>query len=123
MRLIDIKSRQLVEYLGESIPPYAILSHTWEEGGEVTYQEFVNQMSAQKTGWQKIWKACELAKEHDVSHVWVDTCCIEKLSSAELSESINSMYQWYEKSTVCFAFLSDWVKEMDCSDCVRHCRW
>ncbi|KAK4461563.1 HET domain-protein, partial [Cladorrhinum samala] len=38
---------------------------------------------------------------------WVDTCCIDKTSSAELTEAINSMYMWYANSTVCYAWLSD----------------
>lgn len=39
--------------------------------------------------------------------VWVDTCCIDKTSSAELSEAINSMFSWYKWATVCYAYLSD----------------
>ena len=40
-------------------------------------------------------------------YVWVDTCCINKESSAELSEAINSMFKWYKDSNHCVAFLSD----------------
>jgi hypothetical protein len=32
---------------------------------------------------------------------------IDKSSSAELSEAINSMFAWYQTSTVCYAYLSD----------------
>lgn len=123
MRLIDIRSGQLVEYVGDKVPPYAILSHTWEEGEEVTYQEFADRLNPHKKGWRKIWKACDLAKEHGVSYVWIDTNCIDKSSSAELSEAINSMYRWYQRSKVCFAFLSDWTEDMDGADSMRHCRW
>jgi hypothetical protein len=42
-----------------------------------------------------------------VEWCWVDTCCIDKSSSAELSEAINSMFKWYEQSIVCIAYLSD----------------
>jgi hypothetical protein len=38
---------------------------------------------------------------------WIDTCCIDKSSSAELSEAINSMFKWYNDAEVCYAFLSD----------------
>jgi hypothetical protein len=38
---------------------------------------------------------------------WVDTCCIDKKSSAELSEAINSMYAWYAEAAACYAYLSD----------------
>jgi hypothetical protein len=42
--------------------------------------------------------------------VWIDTCCIDKSSSAELSEAINSMYSWYSRACVCYAYLSDVLK-------------
>lgn len=38
---------------------------------------------------------------------WIDSCCIDKTSSAELSEAINSMFKWYQKAQVCYAYLSD----------------
>lgn len=64
-------------------------------------------MADRKTGYQKIKGCCERAAEHDIEWVWVDTCCIDKSSSAELSEAINSMYRWYEGATVCYAYLAD----------------
>ena len=33
--------------------------------------------------------------------------CIDKTSSAELSEAINSLYAWYEQSRECYVFLDD----------------
>jgi hypothetical protein len=45
--------------------------------------------------------------KHNCNYVWIDTCCIDKTSSAELSEAINSMFRWYRKSKVCFAYLED----------------
>ena len=41
--------------------------------------------------------------------MWIDTCCIDKKSSADLSEAINSMYYWYHNAVECYAFLSDVV--------------
>ena len=35
------------------------------------------------------------------------SCCIDKTSSAELSEAINSMWQWYENAEVCVVYLPD----------------
>jgi hypothetical protein len=32
---------------------------------------------------------------------------IDKLSSAELSEAINSMFRWYQQAGICYAYLSD----------------
>ncbi|KAK1751428.1 hypothetical protein QBC47DRAFT_391778 [Echria macrotheca] len=62
---------------------------------------------AEKSGYKKILGACRLAKADDFKWLWVDTNCIDKTSSAELSEAINSMYEWYRRAKVCYAYLSD----------------
>ena len=61
----------------------------------------------QRSGYRKIWYTCKQAEKDGYKWVWVDTCCIDKRSSAELSEAINSMYRWYENSRVCYAYLHD----------------
>src|SRR4051794_4096128 len=79
-----------------STPPYAILSHTWESD-EVTLQELLapTLTTHNKGGFIKIQQACSLAQSRDsLQHAWVDTCCIDKKSSAELAEAINSMFAW-----------------------------
>ncbi|KAH6972780.1 heterokaryon incompatibility protein-domain-containing protein [Ilyonectria sp. MPI-CAGE-AT-0026] len=111
MFLIDAKTLELKNFSGKPMPDdgYAILSHTWETEGEISMQEF-RQRSADtkaKPGYAKIHKACEKALQYGIHHVWVDTCCIDKTSSAELSEAINSMFPWYEEALVCFAYLAD----------------
>jgi hypothetical protein len=110
MKLINCRSLPLVieEFFGSATPRYAILSHTWEEQ-EVTYQQFVDvEARASRKGWSKVQKVCELASEEGHEYVWIDSCCIDKSSSAELSEAINSMFEWYLRAEVCFAYLSDY---------------
>ena len=86
---------------------YAILSHTWRSG-EVSFQEMANlDIARTKPGFSKIERTCKLAQDRGLSYAWVDTCCIDKTSSAELTEAINSMFRWYKESTVCFVYLSD----------------
>lgn len=108
MRLLHSTTLELTEFFDTGLPPYAILSHTWEKD-EVTFQEMRTHTSQtkQKAGFLKIQRAADLAKSKGYEYVWVDTCCIDKSSSAELTEAINSMYRWYKQSGVCFAFLSD----------------
>lgn len=60
-----------------------------------------------KKGYGKIQAACWLARNKGLSYLWVDTCCIDKTSSSELTEAINSMYRWYKEAEICFAFLAD----------------
>lgn len=126
MRLINVHSHEIREFHEGSIPRYAILSHTWgEPEDEVTFQDiarlhqsvstslFSSSLEAtateirRKPGVEKILFTCQQAKEDGLEWAWVDTCCIDKTSSAELDESITSMYRWYDQSTQCYAYLSD----------------
>lgn len=106
MRLIHTKTLKLAEFAGKVIPPYVILSHTWEEG-EVSFQDMQGGDANQKAGHDKIKRCCEVAAAQGFEHAWIDTCCIDKTSSSELSEAINSMYRWYQAAEVCYAYLSD----------------
>jgi len=105
MRLINVESYELEEFV-EPQKSYAILSHTWGEG-EVSFHDMTDLPTAKtKRGWQKIEKSCKLARGMSLEYVWVDTCCIDKRSSAELTEAINSIYRLYQKG-ICIAFLKD----------------
>ncbi|KFX89989.1 hypothetical protein O988_08390 [Pseudogymnoascus sp. VKM F-3808] len=107
MRLINANTLELEEFWGEIDKPYAILSHRWEDG-EVSFQNMQNlALASTMKGFDKIQKSCGQAIKDGYSYVWVDTCCINKESSAELSEAINSMFRWYKASAVCYVFLSD----------------
>ncbi|KAI1792775.1 hypothetical protein LXA43DRAFT_315572 [Ganoderma leucocontextum] len=55
----------------------------------------------------KIRMACAVARAHGHLLLWIDSCCIDKTSSSELSEAINSMYLWYRHASVCYAYLAD----------------
>jgi hypothetical protein len=105
MRLLNTRTLELHEFHSD-IPRYAILSHTWEDG-EVTFEEIGNPDAQRKAGYQKIKRCCVQAASDDFQFVWIDTCCINKQSSAELSESINSMFRWYKNAEVCYAYLAD----------------
>ena len=106
MRLLNSTTLKLHEFIGSQIPPYAILSHTWGEG-EVSFQELSAGTSVEKKGFEKVKRCCEIAAGDGFEYAWVDTCCIDKTSSAELSEAINSMFRWYKEAEVCYVFLSD----------------
>jgi hypothetical protein len=106
MRLIKVASMTMEEFIGSSIPAYAILSHTWEEE-EVTFKDMAGPNAAKMKGYKKIRMTCELAAKDNLAYAWVDTCCIDKSSSAELTEAINSMFQWYKRAAICYVYLSD----------------
>ncbi|KAI4617231.1 uncharacterized protein J4E87_008471 [Alternaria ethzedia] len=106
MRLINCSTLQLEEFFGTNIPFYAILSHTWGDK-EVSFAQFTSGQPLVGSGYQKIVLTCQQAIKDKIGYAWVDTCCIDKSSSAELSEAINSMFAWYQKSVRCYAYLSD----------------
>lgn len=128
MILINTSSLQLRCVSEPQQTPYAILSHTWGED-EVSYIDFSNLEEARsKSGYDKIVKTCQLAKSRGLRYVWIDTCCIDKSSSAELTEAINSMFRWYKEAQVCFAYISDLPQQQEggpISDWLEnsHYRW
>ncbi|KAI9778246.1 MAG: hypothetical protein M1839_008270 [Geoglossum umbratile] len=89
------------------IPPYAILSHTWKEGQEVTFKDLMEGTSKNKTGYDKIQFCGQQAKRDGLQYFWVDTCCIDKSNNVELQEAINSMFRWYQNAAKCYVYLSD----------------
>ncbi|KAK1752868.1 heterokaryon incompatibility protein-domain-containing protein, partial [Echria macrotheca] len=104
MRLLHAETRTLHQFFGDDIPPYAALSHTWE-AQELTFDDIPRSGSVPSN--LKIDGCCEQTLAYHFKWVWIDTICIDKSSSAELTEAINSMYAWYERSKLCFAYLSD----------------
>lgn len=91
---------------------YAISSHTWirETPGDVVYKDWKVRMGNQR-GYAKISRFCEVAaRDHVITLGWIDTVCINKDSSAELDESIRSMYNWYRGARVCITYLSETVQ-------------
>ena len=109
MRLLHTKTFELKNFFDSSLPEYAILSHRWgSEDEEVSYKQFrKGSVPPDLPGLLKIQAFCRLADRRGFQWAWVDTCCIDKRSSAELSEAINSMYRWYKRSTLCFVHLAD----------------
>ncbi|PKY00211.1 HET domain protein [Aspergillus campestris IBT 28561] len=115
MRLLHSKTLDLHEFLDDSIPPYAVFSHRWQEG-EVLLRDIESGTAREKKGFGKVESCCAEAASRGLEYVWIDTLCIDKSSSAELSESLNSMYEWYHKSAVCLAYLVDVTQTSVTSD-------
>lgn len=113
MRLIDTETLEFHEVSDGATPEYAILSHTWEKGEEVTFEDWKHRSTARgrkmkkKKGYWKIKMACRKAQGHGWKYLWADTNCIDKSSSAELSEAINSMFNWYQNASICYVYLHD----------------
>lgn len=111
MWLLHALSLKLESFYSE-VPAYAILSHTWGPE-EVSYDEMGNYRSSDdggvrsKRGFRKIEMSCQRARRDGYWYIWIDTCCINKSSSAELSEAINSMFAWYQRAGICYAYLED----------------
>jgi hypothetical protein len=119
MRLVNTQTLEVEDFSGRPKPIYAILSHTWETD-EVLFADMADLEKARgKQGFAKVEGACELARAKRYEYIWIDTCCIDKSSSSELSEAISSMYQWYQCSRICIAYLSDVERRDD----IHRSRW
>ncbi|KAL5371148.1 hypothetical protein DPSP01_014460 [Paraphaeosphaeria sporulosa] len=98
---------ELTSFDDDHPPPYAILSHTWIKGQEVTFQELEAGLGREKTGLDKIRFCGEQAAVDGLQYFWVDTCCIDKSSLNELSTAINYMFRWYQRASKCYVYLPD----------------
>ncbi|RYN17037.1 hypothetical protein AA0119_g11495 [Alternaria tenuissima] len=120
------------DLIGDKIPPYAILSHTWKEGQEVTFADLqdldnaVDVETQSKEGYRKIRFCAQQAKRDGLDYFWVDTCCIDKANNTELSRAINSMFRWYQNAKRCYVFLSDVANDtsdIDSKSALKQSRW
>ncbi|KAL7943747.1 hypothetical protein V8C42DRAFT_358978 [Trichoderma barbatum] len=109
MRLINTETFKLEEFAENSIPPYAILSHTWgADAEELTFRDVEKgEINKPGVGSTKFHGCCLQAKQDKLDYAWIDTCCIDKTNLVELSEAINSMFRWYNLASVCYAYLAD----------------
>ncbi|KAG8158230.1 hypothetical protein KVR01_011991 [Diaporthe batatas] len=120
MRLLDTETQELKSFSGKGELCYAILSHTWEND-EILFDDMVTpgHQWKVKEGAKKVLGSCQLAKSQGYQYIWIDTCCIDKTSSAELSEAINSMFKWYMEAAVCYVYLTD----VSDDGSIMGCRW
>ena len=117
MRLINTRTLQFEEFDHPGTPPYAILSHTWGEG-ELTYQDVQTsktRIQGKEYGYMKLENTLRQAVVDGLRYCWIDTCCIDKANYSELSEAINSMYNWYKEAHKCYAYLADVISGEDLS--------
>ena len=95
---------------GADIPKYAILSHTWyKDEEEITFEQLALPASSlgNRKGWHKIQGSKKAAVDDGLEYIWIDTICIDKSSSTELAEAINSMFRYYRDAQVCYVYLND----------------
>ncbi|TDZ19997.1 Vegetative incompatibility protein HET-E-1 [Colletotrichum orbiculare MAFF 240422] len=127
MRLINVRTGRLEEFYHEP-PAYAVLSHTWgADEEEISFRD-VQETATSKTGVgrAKFDGCCAQTLADGLDYAWIDTCCIDKANSTELSEAINSMFAWYQRASVCYAFLADVSSADNVSrpqSEFRHSRW
>ncbi len=117
MRLLELPKSplpmepRLVSVPSLNPPKYAILSHTWgPPDDEVLFNDFspgLQESAKAKKAYAKVLFACHEAEIRGFNYCWIDTCCIDKSSSTELQEAINSMFTWYQNAERCYVYLSD----------------
>ncbi|KAI1333746.1 heterokaryon incompatibility protein-domain-containing protein [Xylariaceae sp. FL0016] len=124
MRLLNTVTLALEHFIGDQTPEYAILSHVWQPN-EVVFEDWPSGAASKQESYNKVVLTCRQARADGHEYVWIDTICIDKSSSSELTEAINSMFEWYASSEICYAYLAD-VDTFDpltyASD-IRRSRW
>ncbi|KAH7417950.1 heterokaryon incompatibility protein-domain-containing protein, partial [Cadophora sp. MPI-SDFR-AT-0126] len=122
MRLLNTESLELRFFMPSSVPDYVILSHRWnaQTSEECSFEDMTqtpisdpNCAARKKQGFLKIQGACRLALRDQYSWIWIDSCCIDKSSSAELQEAINSMWNYYAESNNCYVYMADRFRESE----------
>lgn len=124
---IDVLKRELKQRHEPPEVHYAIISHVWmDPGNDYQNEIMIDELkdwrdcsTRKERGANKIKGACRAARQwsdrrrtwepeaKEISHIWLDSCCINQKDQAEVSMSINSMYRWYRHATVCLVYLSD----------------
>jgi hypothetical protein len=114
-----------VEIFGRAIPPYAALSHTWGDvSEEVTLSDIMEDKAVHKKGYRKIQFCGEQAAKDGLSYLWVDSCCIDRTSSAEVQEAVHNMHKWYSNATWCYVYLDDIsTNSSHMTILYKHSRW
>lgn len=108
MRLLQqISPDEFTINIASSSSSYAILSHTWTDGQEISLQDLIRSTNRHKSGFDKIRFCGEQAVKDGLEYFWVDTCCIDKTNNTELTEAINSMFRWYRDAAKCYVYLPD----------------
>ena len=100
-------------HIRQSVAKYfkwIMFSHTWE-GKEPTFWDVNLVDSVWKLDKsplnEKLRQFCQTAREDGYRWAWSDTCCIDKGTSAILSQSLTSMYSWYEEAAETLVYLAD----------------
>ncbi|KAH7418866.1 NACHT domain-containing protein [Cadophora sp. MPI-SDFR-AT-0126] len=126
MRLLQYNSDgnfSLTEFFDNAIPEYAILSHRWGTE-EATFEDLQKGIGRKKAGYEKIRFCGEQARGDGLKYFWVDTCCIDKSSSTELAEALNSMFRWYRNAARCYVYLFDVsAVKQKAGDTSTECTW
>ncbi|KAF9223458.1 hypothetical protein BS17DRAFT_673606, partial [Gyrodon lividus] len=108
---------EAIRSLVHNLVSYAIFSHKWLDEGEPTYQQMTEKKTVpacSRGHLMRIKRAlgtvsvscCRVARSLGVQFLWSDTCCIDKSSSAELDESLRSMFRWYRNASICIVHLN-----------------
>jgi hypothetical protein len=113
IRFYDNGNICLTSFSPEAVPLYGILSHTWgADGEEITYEELKGGIprpisNSTRLGFQKLRFCQDRADQDGLRYFWIDTCCINKADSSELSWALNSMFYWYQRAARCYVYMQD----------------
>jgi len=125
MRLLNVSTLKFAKHDDDDKRPrYVVASHRWIDGAEVTFKDVEKKRNTRNRGYAKIEAFARYIKENiqSIEWLWVDTCCINNDSAAELSEAINLLFKWYRNAELCLAYIAD-VDAVEDKGSFRRSEW
>lgn len=128
MHLLNTQTCRLQRFFDHSqLPQYATLSHCWGPD-EVTFEDMQRVDEVPRNpGYAKLRRACQTAQDQGLEWLWADTVCIDRSSTAALTEAVNSSFRWYQQSQICLVYLDDFESGEATIASIREqlsrCRW
>ncbi|EFQ94723.1 hypothetical protein CFE70_001130 [Pyrenophora teres f. teres 0-1] len=101
----EMRFLQQFDALPDSLKRNAALIAAMEAAAGLKVSLRGSEIVKHRSGYRKIVKTAKIARNTGRPYFWIDTCCIDKSSSAELQEAINSMFTWYKSSSFCVVYL------------------
>jgi hypothetical protein len=103
MKLVNTQTLKAIEFSDESLPPYAVVSQTWNPNNVwLTNYSYLSETIAKAE--RRTSQLSNLAKRQGHDWIWLDTCC---RSSSANEELLDLKRKWTNSLLEAFVFVGD----------------
>lgn len=114
MRFLNTETFKLHDST-EPPPSYSVFFHA-HGSDDIGFEDFGNpEMLPRKAGFHRLWQACSQARNHGSKWLWSDAVCIDRGSTAALTDAFNSLARIYQECIFSLIYLED-LTPGDCND-------